>query len=363
MIRRMSESDRLVVTVHPAARLAARLPTLTAFALADRPAPLGRHPAWLGVLAAGLGHEVYAAEATVAGTTCGYLPLALVSSSLFGRFLVSLPYLNANGVVAHSPDVATALIDRAVGLADELNVKHLELRHETAVEHPALNGSLTTKVHMRRWLPGSAAELWAGLDPKVRNQVRKGEKSAFTVEWGGSELLGAFYAVLAENMRDLGTPVYGRQLFEAILAAFAGDAELCVVAAGAKPVACALLLHGRGTTEVPTASSLRAYNATCVNMLMYRHLLDRAISRGQTEFDFGRSTADGPTFKFKKQWGATPTPATWQYCVRAGDAGQMRPDNPKYERLIRVWQRLPGERDQSDRAGCRAGDSLTWPRY
>lgn len=341
MIRRMHARDCLTVAVHPAARLGDRLPALAAFALRDTPAPLSRHPAWLNVLRDGLGHEVYAVEVTLYGETCGFLPLALVSSFLFGRYLVSLPYLNSNGVVAGSPDVAALLVNRAVGLADELNARHLELRHETAIDHPALDGTLTTKIHMRLPLPGTPAELWTGFDAKVRNQVRKGEKQGFAVAWGGAELLAPFYAVLSENMRDLGTPVYGRGLFEAILKTFPADAELCVVSAGGKPVAAALLTHGPGVTEVPTASSLRAYNPSCVNMLLYRQLLDRAVGRGQAVFDFGRSTTDGSTFKFKKQWGAAAAPAVWQYSTRGGPVGEMRPDNPKYQRLIRAWQKLP----------------------
>ncbi len=341
VIQRLAARDRLAVTVHPAARLGERLAALTAFALADRPAPLSRHPAWLTVLRDGLGHEVYALEATACGEPCGFLPLALVDSFLFGRYIVSLPYLNSNGVVAHSSDVAASLVSRAVQLADELGAKHLELRHETPVEHPALDSTLTSKVHMRLALPGSADALWKGFDPKVRNQVRKGEKPGFRVAWGGQELLAPFYAVVAENMRDLGTPVYGRALFESILSTFPADAELCVAFDGAKPVAAALLLHGPGVTEVPTASSLRAYNPACVNMLLYKHLLERAVDRRQAVFDFGRSTEDGPTHKFKKQWGATPHPAAWQFYTRGRGASDMRPDNPKYARLIRLWQRLP----------------------
>jgi hypothetical protein len=94
-------------------------------------------------------------------------------------------------------------------------------------------------------------------------------------------------------------------------------------------------------TEVPTASSLREYNPTCANMLMYRHLIDRAVERKQAVFDFGRSTLDGPTFKFKRQWGATPHPAAWQYHLRDGEADAVRPDNPQYQRMIQLWQKLP----------------------
>jgi FemAB-related protein (PEP-CTERM system-associated) len=284
---------------------------------------------------------VYALEAVANGQTCGYLPLAFVNTLLFGRFLVSLPYLNSNGVVATAPDVQALLVTRAVELADELNAKHLELRHETPIEHPMLTVTLACKVHMRLPLPGSPDLFWKGLDPKVRNQVRKGEKNAFRITWGGVELLDPFYDVFSRNMRDLGTPPYSRDLFHAILTTFPDDAELCVVSAGESPVAAALLLHGPGVTEVPSASSLREHNATCANMLLYRHLIDRAIGRGQAVFDFGRSTADGPTYKFKKQWGAVPHPASWQYHIRRGEFGQMRPDHPRYRRMIQIWQKLP----------------------
>jgi len=106
-------------------------------------------------------------------------------------------------------------------------------------------------------------------------------------------------------------------------------------------VAGALLLHGWGVTEVPTASALKEYNASNVNMLMYHRLLCRAVERGQRVFDFGRSTTEGSTFKFKKQWGAAPHPAAWQYCVLEGEVSEMRPDNPRYQRAIRLWQKLP----------------------
>jgi FemAB-related protein (PEP-CTERM system-associated) len=344
MIRLMSSDTPPTFTtvVHPRAAIAGRVADLTAFVRhSAAEVPLSKHPLWLNVLQNGLGHEVCAVEAVAGGCTVGFLPLAFVSSMLFGRFLVSLPYLNTNGVVAQSADVQAELITRAVTLADELNARHLELRHEAPIAHPSLNASLTSKVHMRLRLPKTGEQLWKGFDSKVRNQVRKGEKGNFVVEWGAEKLLDGFHDVLAENMRDLGSPVYGKALFREILSTFPGDAEICLVRDGEKPVAAALLLHGWDVTEVPTASSLKAYNPSNVNMLMYHHLLRRAVERGQRVFDFGRSTTEGSTFKFKKQWGATAHPAAWQYCVLEGEFGEMRPDNPRYQRAIRLWQRLP----------------------
>ncbi|MBP3959237.1 FemAB family PEP-CTERM system-associated protein [Gemmata sp. G18] len=332
----------LVTVAHPRAAIAGRIADLAAFvrhSAAD--VPLSKHPLWLDVLRAGLGHEVYALETTASGRTVGFLPLACVSSALFGRFLVSLPYLNTNGVVACSADVQAELVTRAAALAEELNVRYLELRHEAPIAHPALNASLTSKVHMRLPLPEAPDQLWKGFSPKVRNQIRKGEKGGFSVQWGGAECLDGFHDVLCANMRDLGSPVYGKELFRAILSTFPGDAEICLLRTGERPVAAALLLHGWGVTEVPTASALKEQNPSNVNMLMYHHLLQRAVERGQRVFDFGRSTAGSSTFKFKKQWGAVPHPAAWQYSVLQGEVGDMRPDNPRYQQVIRLWQRLP----------------------
>jgi FemAB-related protein (PEP-CTERM system-associated) len=303
--------------------------------------PLSRLPAWLAVLAEGLRHTDYCLEAVQNGRICGILLLAYVRSLLFGRFLVSLPYLNTAGVVADNPAVAALLVDRAVALADELKVRYLELRHEQPIEHAALNEQMTGKVHMRLALPSCGEQLWDALPAKVRNQVRKGEKSGLVVTWGKTELLADFYAVFSRNMRDLGTPVYSRRLFASVLRHFPQRAEFCVVRSEDRPVAAALLLHGLGVTEVPSASSLREYNLTCANMLMYWHLLERAVQRRQAVFDFGRSSMDSNTFRFKKQWGAEPSPATWQYYVRQGSIAAVRPDNPRYGRMIRLWQRLP----------------------
>jgi FemAB-related protein (PEP-CTERM system-associated) len=252
-----------------------------------------------------------------------------------------LPYLNTGGVMAEDPAVAAALIDRAVALANELGVRYLELRHEQPLEHPALSARRTEKVHMRLPLPEQASELWNQLNAKVRNQIRKGQKNDLQVVWGGQELLKEFYYVFSRNMRDLGTPVYGRALFERVLYHFPDRAEFCVVRSQGCSAAAALLLHGWGVSEVPSASSLREFNPTCANMLMYWHLLERAIQRGQDLFDFGRSSADSNTYRFKKQWGAEPHPATWQYYVRQGRIDAVRPDNPRYQRVIRLWQRLP----------------------
>lgn len=293
---------------------------------------------WLSAIASGLGHLCWRINA-LSGE--GELPVALVRSPLFGRFLVSLPYVNTAGPSVSEPAIAAELVQKAIDAADEHRVRFLEVRSEFAVVHEKLLTRTDAKVHMRLPLTDTADQLWKQFDPKVRNQIRKAEKCNLTVHWGGAELLAEFYRVFAVNMRDLGTPVYGKRLFQAILNTFGEDAELCVVRMGQKPIAGALLVHGDEFSEVPSASSLRSYNQTNPNMLMYWHLLMRAIDRGSRYFDFGRSSVDSGTYRFKKQWGAVPCPAIWQYYVRRGTMADMRPENRRFSRAIKVWKCLP----------------------
>jgi len=296
---------------------------------------------WLLATSQGLKHDPHVLVARRSEQWVGVLPLSLVQSALFGRFLVSLPYVNTAGVVARDEQAARRLIDRAVDLADSLDVRFLELRHEHPVEHPHLNQQRTDKVHMRLPLPDTADDLWKALSPKVRNQIRKGQKQNFEIHWGGREVMNDFYAVFSRNMRDLGTPVFSQKLFFSILEAFPESAEFCTLKLAGKTAAGSLLIHGPGSTQVPSASALREFNRQNVNMLMYWQLLCRAIERGQTTFDFGRSSQESNTFRFKKQWGAEGEPAVWQYYVRKGDVSEMRPESKKYQLLIKTWQRLP----------------------
>ena len=296
---------------------------------------------WLNILRDGLDHRPVLLQAQAAGETLGMLPLVFIRSALFGKFLVGLPYLNVGGVVAPDTHVGHQLIDRAVNLADELDVKYLELRHETRQPHPSLGHEVTEKVHMRLKLPVSVNDLWSGFDPKVRNQIRKAQKAGLEVEWGQNELLSEFYVVFSRNMRDLGTPVFGRRLFASIFSHLRDSAEICVVRYQRSCVAAAMLVHGDGISEVPSASALRHFNYLNGNMLMYWHLLIRSIERGQQVFDFGRSSRDSNTYRFKAQWRAAPQPAVWQYYVRRGIVGEMRPNHPKNQRRIAVWKRLP----------------------
>lgn len=297
---------------------------------------------WSHVFQSSLKHQSRFLWCTQGAKIVGVLPLQFVSGPLFGRFLASQPYLNTGGVLADNDEIAGMLIQRAVELAKELDVKHLELRHERRIHHSAFNAENTEKVHLRLALPATADELWDSLKSKVRSQIRKPRNnSELTVTFGQQELLSDFYAIFCRNMRDLGTPPFPKSLFRQMLEQFPDQAEICTVMHQGVPAASGFLIHAPGTTLIPSASALREYNRLSVNMLMYWHVLSRSIERGQKQFDFGRSSVDAGTHKFKKQWGSEEYPAIWQYHSLKGTVNDARPNSGRYDTMIATWQKLP----------------------
>jgi serine/alanine adding enzyme len=298
-----------------------------------------RH-AWTQLVQDAFGHRTTYLAAEAGGRIVGVLPLVFFRSAVFGRFAVSMPFFNYGGILADDAAVERELLTRAIAEARSAGCSHLELRHTR--QHFAELPSKRHKVGMELPLASSGEAQWAALDGKVRNQVRKAEKSGLTGESGGIEMLPSFYEVFARNMRDLGTPVYGSGFFEAVLATFPDRARLFVVRAGDRPVAASLVHWTGATIEVPWASALREFNPLCANVLLYWHMLQFAVSRGFRSFDFGRSTPGEGTFRFKKQWGAEPRELVWEYWMAEGrELPEMNPANPKFDLAIRAWQRLP----------------------
>ena len=296
---------------------------------------------WRRVFEEAFGHEtVYVAALDGDDAVVGVLPTVVFRSWLFGRFMVSLPFVNYGGVLARTERVRALLLTAARDEASARGCAHVELRHLDPV-YPALPAK-RHKVAMKLALASSAAAEWERLDRKVRNQVRKAQKSDLDAVTGGPELLDGFYKVFATNMRDLGTPVYCRDFFEAVLSTFPDRTRLTLIRHGNVAVAGVLTVRYRDTLEVPWASSLRSYRASCPNNLLYWTAIEHAIASGCTTFDFGRSTLGEGTYEFKRQWGAVASPVNWEYALLDGDTlPDQSPTNPRFKQAIALWKRLP----------------------
>jgi serine/alanine adding enzyme len=289
------------------------------------------------------GHSAYFIEARdAAGALGGVLPVVRQKSLLFGDCLTSMPFFNYGGALAVTPELTVALMEQARSLAQQLGSRYLEFRDTEP--RPGEWRVRTDKVTLMLDLPGDFAALSKQLGAKLRSQVKRAERENPSVRVGGVELLDDFYGIFCRTMRDLGTPVYPRRFFAAILERFRNECVLVVVDRAGQPAAAAFLVLSSQRAEVPWAACREDAKPGGFNMRLYWEVLRVVVERGCRQFDFGRSTVDSGTYRFKLQWGAKPVQLYWHRWERG--VASNEPPRPAAEgRVMRyataVWKRLP----------------------
>jgi FemAB-related protein (PEP-CTERM system-associated) len=322
-------------------RVQSRDPAWDAFVDSHPEATNYHRSGWKRVVEKSFGHEgIYLTARADDGSVQGVLPLVHIKSPLFGNVIVSVPFFNYGGLLCNGIEAEEALLAEAEIIKRTLGVDHLELRH-LGRSSPGLV-TKNHKVTMILDLASDEEVQWQGFNAKVRNQVRKAQKGGLEIRIGGFDLLDGFYEVFCRNMRDLGTPVYAKKFFRNILRVFPDHTRILSVFLHGDVIASGVLTWHRDSLEVPWASSIRDYRDLCPNNLLYWEAIRFAIGMGIKKFDFGRSTPDEGTYRFKKQWGARPVQLYWQYLLgNAKHVPEVSPANPRYRLAIKIWQNLP----------------------
>ena len=293
---------------------------------------------WREVIEKAFGHRCYYLMAEDGNEVVGILPLARVHSRLFHDALISTPFCVYGGPVARDDSVLDALLDASGNLARKLGVQYVELRQLRSSRPEWPNKSLY--VTFRRELSEDHDANMKAIPRKQRAVIRKGIEAGLDVraDTDGND----FYRAYSESVRNLGTPVFSRRYVRTLLQVFRTETEILTVRHGDIPVSSVLSFYfrdqvlpyyGGGTMA---ARDLKAYD------LMYWELMRRAADRGVRLFDFGRSKRDTGSYSYKVHWGFEPEPLHYEYdLVKADDIPDVSPVNPKYERFIRLWRRLP----------------------
>jgi FemAB-related protein (PEP-CTERM system-associated) len=292
-------------------------------------------PAWSLAVAEGCGQKPQYLVAESGGAIVGVLPLTEVRSALFGQALVSAGFAVDGGVLGQGTE---PLASAAWALAERLGCPTLELRGGPAPEGWETNHD-TYLGFARDLAADDEAELLA-IPRKQRAEVRKA--LGFDLQVDTAPDLKAHYAVYGESVRNLGTPVFPRKLFKAVLEAFGEDADILTVRHAGTPVASVLSLYFNGTVYPYWGGGTAAARGLRANDRMYFALMLHARSKGCTRFDFGRSKAGTGPAAFKKNWGFEPKPLAYATRVAEGSAKrEINPLNPRYALKIALWKRLP----------------------
>ena len=296
---------------------------------------------WKDIIEKSYGHSTYYLIAEENNAIVGILPLVFISNYLMGNSLTSLPFVNYGGFCTNNLIAQKILLEEAIVLAKKLRVKYIEFRQMRELSEFSLPAK-KEKVTLLLEFPSTEDILWKQLDPNVRNHIRKATRSDLTFKLGGKELLHDFYSVFSQNMHDLGSPVHSRTFFEQIFYAFPELTKIAGIFFGPHMIGSAILFTFKEYIEVPWASSLRKYRQYCPNNLLYWELLKFGCEQKFRYFDFGRSTVNSGTYKFKTQWGAKPTQLYWYYYLSGTQHVPLSLGQSKKMQFISyIWKRTP----------------------
>ena len=276
------------------------------------------------------------------GRLAGVLPLTELHSPLFGRALVSTGFGVDGGILCEDARAATPLADAAWSLSHRLSCPSIELRGGVAPGAEWEADSSHYLGHVRALAADDAAELLA-IPRKQRAEVRKALDNELEIVTGRHGNVAAMhYAVYSESVRNLGTPVFPRRLFQEVLGEFQDSADILLVMNRGTAVAGVLSLYWRGVVYPYWGGGTHAARALRANDRMYFALMGHARAQGCTHFDFGRSKVGTGAAAFKKNWGFDALPLTYFRRSWPGHAPrEINPLSPKYRLQIALWQRLP----------------------
>ncbi|OBX20845.1 FemAB [Erythrobacter sp. QSSC1-22B] len=309
--------------------------------VAEQDGSVFHRPTWLAAIERGTGQRALGLVAERAGKLTGWLPLSDVHSPFFGRALVSSGFGVGGGPLTIADGDGEALCRAAEELALRRSVGTIDLRGGVA---PADWTSIST-AHCnfaRDLAADDEAELLA-IPRKARAEVRKGLRNELEIAVGsGPADRAAHYAVYSESVRNLGTPVFPRALFDAVLDGFGEDADILTVRHEGEPVASVLSLYHRGAVMPYWGGGRFVARHLRGNEIMYYELMRHARGRGCTRFDFGRSKTESGPYFFKKNWGFEPEPLTYSSWSAPGVTPRnIDPTDDGYSRGIELWKRLP----------------------
>lgn len=309
--------------------------------LAEHPETTAFHrPEWLDAVERATGHRTHILLSEQDGAIRSVLPLHEVHSPLFGRALVSTGFGVGGGMIGEGD---RALFAAAQELAVRLNCPTLELRGGRLPEGEGWHGKTDSHAGFVTALaPDDDAQLLA-IPRKQRAEVRRGLGHGMEVRTGSSaEDRAMHYAVYAESVRNLGTPVFPKRLFDAVIDAFGNDADILTVLHEGHPLASVLSLYHRGAVMPYWGGGTYAARTMRANDVMYYALMNHARNRGCDRFDFGRSKVDTGAYHFKRNWGFTPEPLAYATWTADGQAPRdVNPLSPRYKAKIALWQKLP----------------------
>lgn len=299
--------------------------------------------AWRDVIEQGGRHQTFYYVAEEGGEIVGVLPLTFRKSALFGKILTSSMFAVYGGPLFNNQNTLQALDHTVRGLADQLGVDIVEYRSQRSSHNVAGDWYVEAakSATFVKSIDLDAEARMLSIPRKQRAVLRKALDAGLILE--ETRDIDTFYRLYASSVHRLGTPVFPKRLFQTMMGVFKEQAEILLVRNADGVAVASLMNFYTADTVLPYyAGSNGANRASGAHDFMYWHTMGRAVEKGITKFDFGRSKIDSGPYRFKKNWGFEPMPLEYEYLLlNNAEKPDLSVQNSKYAMMSSLWKKLP----------------------
>ena len=294
--------------------------------------------AWRRTIKKTYGHHAKYLYARKGDEWLGVLPCFVVGGRPFPRALVSVPVGVTGGILASDQEVADLLFSAAHDYAQQESLEYVEYKSEKPVfDNLPTKDDLYFSFHQE--LYGDRDKQLKAIPRKTRAVIRSSERANLQGSYN-REHLEPFYDLYTLSLRALGTPAFPKSLFENALNECRSD--FVTIREAGRIIGVVMNFYYKDTILPFFAGTVPEARNVGVNNYIYWYMLQTGYDLNFRSFDFGRSKKGTGAFKFKKNMGMEPIALKYQYdLVQAKEMPQINPNNPKYEKVITAWRKMP----------------------
>jgi len=154
-------------------------------------------------------------------------------------------------------------------------------------------------------------DLWRGIEPRTRNQIRKAEKLGVQIVKDGRSCLPVYYQMVRETLGSQGLRVLPKLFYERVLDILEPQAmaKLFIATHNGKAIAGAIFLFYKDTAYYWHGASFKEYLFACPNVLIQWELIKHSRRLGYRKYDLLSIEPDRlpGIARFKRHFGGEAT--------------------------------------------------------
>ena len=305
--------------------------------------------AWLDVITKIYGYSLIPLTTrNTDGRITGFLPLCYVQSPVTGRHLVALPFSDYCPLITEDEGSANALVDQAIEIAQQKQVRYLELR-TGATDVLAKRSDLVRGELYARWLTPLTTDpnvIWSSFKTTVRNKIRKSQKLGVRVRTAQcrEDMVSYYRLHLRTRSKKHGMPAQPLNFFLGLWDAFAatGALHLWLAEHEGTIISASIMLAFGKTTQFFYGASDERYLHMAANNLITWETIVWSCRQGYKILDHGRTAYNNEgLMQFKRNWAAIEEPLPYYYYPHMMGLAATPESSWKYRLLTSCWRRLP----------------------